>query len=92
MMPKFNHCESCGMPMVKPQDYGGEDENNTWCKYCSNKDGSHKSYEEVVNNMANFMMSEDGISMSGIEYNSIEEAKKAAKEYMSNMPAWKDMK
>lgn len=91
MFPKFNHCQSCGMPMITPRDYGGEDEKNDRCKNCSNKDGSHKSYEEVLENMTNFMLSEEGIQMSEIKYNSKKEAQNAAKNYLSKMPAWKDM-
>lgn len=91
MFPKFNHCKSCGMPMVTPRDFGGEDENNDWCKYCCNKDGSHKSYKEILENMTNFMLSEEGEQMSEIKFNSKEEANKAAKEYLIKMPAWKDI-
>lgn len=89
-MPKFNHCESCGMPLMTDSDYGGQDKNNTWCKYCCNNDGTHRTYDEVLSRMSKFMFSQDGQQMSGIEFKSLEKARVAAKEYMAKMPAWKD--
>lgn len=78
------------MPMMKKEDYGGEDKNNTWCKYCSNFDGSHKTYEEVLLRMSHFMFSKEGQEMSEIKFKTLGEAREAAKEYLSKMPAWKD--
>lgn len=92
MMPKFVHCKSCGMPMMKPEEHGNSDINNDWCKYCCNQDGTHKSYEEILENMVKFMMSEEGVQMSGLKFDSIEEAKEVAKKYLSSMPAWSEKK
>ena len=53
---------------------------NVYCVNCSNSDGNLKSREEVLEGMAQFMMASQGMER--------EVALKAAKEYMSKMPAW----
>jgi len=88
MVPEFNHCKSCGMPMMNEQDHGGNDENNSWCKYCCDNNGNHKSYDEILENMTNFMLSEDGQMMSGIKFENKEDALKSAKDYLSKCEAW----
>ena len=76
------NCMSCGMPMANKEDFGGGDENNIYCVYCSNPDGSLKKYEDVYEGMVNFMMTSHKMDR--------ESAEVAAKEYMSRMPAWSD--
>jgi uncharacterized glyoxalase superfamily protein PhnB len=73
-------CMSCGMPMTKPEDCGGGNPENMYCVYCSNSDGSLKSYKEVLEGMTNFMMMSQGMDKKTGE--------NAAKERMSKMPAW----
>lgn len=73
-------CMSCGMPMTRPEDCGGGNPNNIYCVNCTNPDGSLKSYEEVLEGMTNYMMAFRNLDR--------EAAEKAAKEYMSTMPAW----
>ena len=73
-------CLSCGMPMTKPEDFGGGNPANIYCVHCSNPDGSLKSYQEVFEGMSGFMMKTQNMNR--------ETAKMAAKEYMSKMPAW----
>ena len=73
-------CLSCGMPMTKPEDFGGGDPTNLYCVHCSNPDGSLKSREEVYTGMVNFMMMSQNMDR--------ETAERAAKEHMSKMPAW----
>jgi hypothetical protein len=74
------NCMSCGMPMTKPEDFGGGNPENLYCVHCSNPDGSLKSYDEVLTGMANFMMMSQNMDR--------ETAESASKEYMSKMPAW----
>ena len=74
------NCVSCGMPMTKLEDFGGGNPANIYCVHCSNPDGSLKSYDEVFEGMVNFMMMSQNMDR--------ETAEKAAKEYMSKMPAW----
>ena len=86
---KFKHCEACGMPMLHDKDFGGFDKKNTWCVHCCDEDGSHKTYEEVLVGMAEFLLTEEGFETSGEKYDNIEESTKAAKEYLSKMPAFR---
>jgi len=74
------NCMSCGMPMTKPEDFGGGNPNNIYCVNCTNPDGSLKSYEEALEGMTNYMMAFQDLDR--------EAAEEAAREYMSKMPAW----
>lgn len=83
-------CASCGMPMQKDEDHGGNDASNDWCVHCCHEDGSHKSYNEVLNGMATFMLS-DACSQAGMEKSeNMEEALIRAKKYMQSMPGWSE--
>ena len=73
-------CLSCGMPLSKPEDFGGGNPANVYCVHCSHPDGSLKKYEEVYEGMIGFMMNTQSMDR--------ETAEKAAKEYMATMPAW----
>jgi uncharacterized glyoxalase superfamily protein PhnB len=73
-------CLSCGMPMTKPENFGGGNPENLYCVYCSKPDGSLKSREEVFKGMVNFMMMSQKMDKGTAE--------SAAKERMSKMPAW----
>ena len=76
----IKNCMSCGMPMAKPEDFGGGNPENLYCVYCSNPDGSLKSYKEVFEGMVNFMVSSQKMDRKTAE--------SAVKERMSSMPAW----
>jgi len=73
-------CMSCGMPMTKLDDFGGGNPERLYWVYCSNSDGSLKSYEQVFEGMVNFMMMSQKVDR--------ETAESSVKERMSNMPAW----
>jgi uncharacterized glyoxalase superfamily protein PhnB len=73
-------CMSCGMPMTKPEDFGGGKTENIYCVHCSNPDGSLKRYEEVFGGMVNFMVSSQKMDRKTAE--------SAAKEHLARMPAW----
>ena len=77
-------CESCGMPMANPEDHGAGDANNPRCKYCTNPDGSNKTYDEVYQGLAQALMA--GM-VPGFGKLSREEAEKQA-HYIDSMPAW----
>jgi hypothetical protein len=66
--------------MTKIKDFGGWDPANNYCVYCSNPDGSLKSYDEVLQSIASLIMVSQNIDE--------ETAERAAKEHMSRMPAW----
>jgi len=73
-------CMSCGMPMTKPEDFGGGNPENLYCVYCSNPDGSLKNRKEVLKGMVSFMMVSQKMDRKTAE--------SAAKELMTQMPAW----
>jgi uncharacterized glyoxalase superfamily protein PhnB len=73
-------CLSCGMPMSQSEDFGGGNPNNIYCAHCTNPDGSLKTYEEVLEGMIHFMMTNRNLDH--------EAAEQAAREYMTQMPAW----
>ena len=73
-------CMSCGMPMAKPEDFGGGNPENLYCVHCSKPDGSLKSYEEVFEGMVNFMVTVQKLDRKTAE--------SAAKVHMAVMPAW----
>ena len=89
MKIKFNHCKACGYPMLKPEDFGGGDEKNDWCRNCTNQDGTHKTFDELVENMANFLLTKDGEYTSGKKFLSFKEAKEFALNYLKNQSAFK---
>ncbi len=78
--PMMNNCLSCGMPMNSPGDFGGGDPENKYCVRCTKPDGSLKSYDEVLNGMAGFMMSTRNMDR--------EAAESSTRAYLSTMPAW----
>ncbi|HPN67253.1 MAG TPA: zinc ribbon domain-containing protein [bacterium] len=53
-------CEACGMPLTKPADFAGGDENSQFCLYCVNEDGSVKSCEEIFEGGVHYFMSQIG--------------------------------
>lgn len=74
------NCMSCGMPMTKPEDFGGGNSANVCCANCSNPDGNLKSYDEVYEGMVAFMVTTQNMDRTAAE--------SAAREYMAKMPAW----
>lgn len=86
---EFKHCKACGMPLLENSDFGGNNLKNDWCINCCNSDGSHKTYEEIVESMTNFMLTEQGEKISGVKHNSYEESKAVTILYLSKMPAFK---
>ncbi|MBN1780835.1 AraC family transcriptional regulator [bacterium] len=81
-MDKLPRCESCGMPMRSPEEFGGKESNNKYCCYCTDEQGRLRSYESVLDGMTAFT-----VKMQGLDPG---QARLAAKEHMATMPAWKD--
>lgn len=75
-------CESCGMPMKEKADFGGENLNNKYCRYCTDEKGQLKDFETKLKEMTNFIISRMNVDKTVAE--------KIAKENMAKMPAWKD--
>lgn len=75
------NCESCAIPMHKPEDHGAGDIANKYCKYCA-PDGKLRNREEVRQGWIKAVMRWEKISL--------QEAEKKVDEAMPKMPAWKD--
>jgi len=76
-------CESCGMPMKNLEDFGGQNPENKYCKYCTYEDGKLKSFDEKVADFMNFMMKTQDLGQ--------EQASRLARENLLKMPAWKHL-
>jgi hypothetical protein len=79
-MPKS--CISCGMDMTESKDFANSDESKDYCSYCADEKGNLRSYDEVLANWSNFIMTTHGITK--------DEAIDMASSYMAKLPAWKD--
>ena len=84
----FAYCESCGVELKKPEDHGGGDSKNKWCKECCNPDGSHKTRDDIKVVILKLLQSADAQVVMG-ERLSAEEANGLIEDYMNRMPAWK---
>lgn len=74
------NCQSCGMPMNNPGDYGGGDEENSYCVHCTHPDGTLKSYDEIYEGLVFMYVKNRSMERTGAE--------QAARDYMAFMPAW----
>jgi len=74
------HCISCGMSMETTEDHAVGDVTREHCKFCSNPDGSLKSYEEVLAGLTQAIMKSHEMSET--------DARSAAKGIMHSLPAW----
>lgn len=79
-MSEEKFCESCGMPLRQPKDFGGGRLDNKYCVHCTDEKGGLKPFEVVFAGMQQFAIMNMGVSE--------EEALKIAKETMAKMPAW----
>lgn len=75
-------CESCGMPMTKPEDFGGGKTDNPYCVHCTYSDGRLKSYDDLLAGMTQFIMSRMDLHEA--------EARTMAVENLAKMPAWRN--
>ena len=74
------NCQSCGMPLNKPEDYGGGNVSSLYCKFCTDEQGNLLPREQVKAKMAQFYVQKQGKTQ--------EEAEKLTDQLMGTMPAW----
>jgi len=74
------HCQACGMPLIKKEDFAQGDENSNFCLYCTNADGSVKSCEEIFEGGVQFFMGQIGGDRKMAE--------KATRKNMSRQTYW----
>lgn len=75
-------CESCGMPMRHPAEFGGGKTDNLYCRHCTDETGRLKPFDRFIEDLKNFIISRMGIHE--------EEAMETALANIAKMPAWKD--
>lgn len=74
-------CESCGMQLRAPEDFGGGDLTNRYCKHCTDEKGNLKDFDSRLEDLVRFIMSRTGVDR--------DEAVRVGRESMAKMPAWK---
>lgn len=67
--------------MDKPEDHGGGDVNNQFCKYCTDEQGNLLPRDQVRAKMIQFFIQKQGKTQP--------EAETATDQLMGTMPAWK---
>ena len=81
MNEKCPSCGSCGMPLEKPEQFGGGNPKNAYCIYCTNEKGELLDYETILEGNVQFYMKEQGLDK--------EAARDLSVSYLSTLPAWK---
>jgi len=82
-------CQSCGMPMKKPDDFGTEENGNQNTDYCCHcwEDGT---FSEWANDMTLESMIEFNVKfcLEHEIHKTLEEAEKACKEFYPKLKRW----
>ncbi|MBT3980545.1 MAG: hypothetical protein HOE90_04280 [Bacteriovoracaceae bacterium] len=79
---KCPSCGSCGMPMEKPEHFGGGEASNTHCVHCTNEQGVLLPYEVILKGNAEYYQKEQGLDQ--------EAALKYATDFLGSLPTWKN--
>ncbi len=69
--------------MEKAEDFAMRDESKEYCRFCARPDGSMQDYSEKLESMSDFIVRTQGLSSDA--------ARRAAREMLSELPAWKEM-
>ena len=77
---KDRTCISCGMPIRSAKDSPAGHPDKPYCTHCSNRDGTMKSYDDVLSGMTEFIIRGQGLDETV--------ARKMATEMMARQPAW----
>ena len=86
-MENMNICQSCGMPMSNPEDFGTEangGQNQEYCSYCY-KNGAFEEANMTLEEMIDFCA--PYIVEAG-EAKSLDEARAALNEYLPTLKRW----
>lgn len=83
MNKRCESCNSCGMPLEKPEDYALGDIQTKYCVYCTDSKGHLKTFDEILEGMTTFLMSSQGLAK--------EAAHRMAQEVLETLPAWKHL-
>jgi len=78
---ELRKCESCGMAMASPSDFGGRKVGNKYCRHCAYPDGGLRPRYEVSENMVLYYMKTKKMEHT--------EAERYVEEIMAACPAWR---
>lgn len=79
-MEKF--CQACGMPLAKPEDFAGGNENSDFCLYCADENGQVKSCAEIFEGGVQFFVNQTGSDRALAE--------RLTRKNMKRLPYWQD--
>jgi len=79
MTEELKTCEACGGPV----------EDGKYCAHCLDGSGNLKSYEDIMNDGIEWVMSDEGEKVLGQKFEDKEEAKIMIEDHMKTLPAWK---
>lgn len=82
-------CLSCGRPMAEAEDHGGMEMANEWCSNCCHSDGSHKTYDKLVEGFMAWVQSDSCEQMGFPRAITQREARARAEATYLMQPAWK---
>jgi hypothetical protein len=88
MQPEGTYCQSCGMPLSKPEDYGSEANNspsNKYCTYCYQNGvftGPEMTLEEMIEVSAKGWSDQDPNV-------SLEQARTQMKQFLPYLERWR---
>jgi len=77
---ELRKCESCGMAMASPSDFGGRKAGNRYCRHCSYPSGELRPRYEVRENMVLYYMKAKRMERA--------EAEQYVDTIMESNPAW----
>lgn len=73
-------CESCGMMMTRPSDFGGRNQKNRYCSECTYDNGQLRPRFEIREKMVLFYMKAKSFERR--------DAEQFVDEMMARNPAW----
>ena len=80
MDDEMKKCQSCGMPMITPSDFGGRKVGNRYCAHCTYPSGDLMARHLVFDNMVKYFMRMKRLERAAAEA--------YVNEHMAGMPAW----
>lgn len=91
-MENKTFCQSCGMPMEKPEDFGNnadQSQNREYCCYCYQK-GAFTWPEAKMEDMINLNLKFN--EENGFPFGNQEEARKQMEGWMPQLARWRDQR
>ena len=61
-MQRVTYCLECGLPLVKQEDFGGEDTDNRYCNRCTDEDGNLIRKSRVQDGIKHFWSAREDLN------------------------------